>query len=156
MKSFLVLTILLSSALAGPAVACFGPKLYLGVPEGTREAAVAAVAILYIQEKTGVETIQVSVPAGRGVAGVLEESLDMILAPSPVADLPTLLKVPGGPFLLSGRRPLDDLQFTTVAPALQNLDHLLTTEFIERLMALVEVGTPAAAARQLMMELRWI
>ncbi|WP_432822402.1 hypothetical protein [Trichloromonas sp.] len=157
MKSLLVLTGLLLLLLGDPAAACFGPKLYLGVPEGEREAAVAALASLYIKEKTGVETVQVAVLSDQGVAGVRAETLDMVLAAESPADLAMLLSVPGGPFLLSGRRPLDDLQFTTVSPALKKLGELLTAEFMDRLMARVAGGTPpAAAARQLMMEQRWI
>jgi hypothetical protein len=157
MKSFLVLLSLLLLLLGGPVVACFGPKLHLGVPDGERKAAVAALVCLYIKEKTGVETVQVPVSADQGVTGVREDALDMILAAEPDADLETLLAVPGGPFLLSGRRPLDDLQFTTVVLALKKLDERLTAGFMERLAAEIEAGTPpAAAVRQLMMEQRWI
>ncbi len=156
MKSFFVLTCLLL-LFVGQAVACFGPKLYLGVPEGEREAAIAALTCLYIKEKTGVETVQVPVSADQAVTGVYGETLDMILVAEPEADLTVLLTVPGGPLLLSGRRPLDALQFTTVVPALKKLGNLLTAEFMDRLMTLVEAGTPpVAASRQLMMEQRWI
>jgi hypothetical protein len=156
-KPILVLSIFLSLVFGGPADACFGPKLYLGVPEGNREAAVAALASLYIKEKTGVETVLVAVTADQGVTGVRGETLDMALAAAPAANTTTLLRVPGGPLLLSGRRPLEALQFTTVVPALNKLNDLLTADFISRLLALVETGAPvAAAARQLLMELRWI
>ncbi len=157
MKSIFSLVCFLLLLHCGPAGACFGPKLHLGVTQGEREAAVAALACLYIKEKTGIETVQVVVPTHQGEGAVRAETVDMALADKPSADLAILLTIPGGLYLLSGRRPLDDLQFTTVVPALNKLDHLLTADFMDRLMALIEAGTPpAAAARQLMMELRWI
>jgi hypothetical protein len=157
MKWLPVLISLWLGLLAGPAGACFGPKLYLGVPEGAREQVLAELVVLYVKEKTGIETIQVTVAAGAGSTEVRAERLDLTLAATGDPKLATLLKMPGGLVLLSGRRPLDDLRFTTVAPALKKLENLLTEDFMNRLLADLAAGTPpAAAARQRMMEQRWI
>lgn len=157
MRSFPVLILLMLLLPAGSAVACFGPKLYLGIPEGPRDTAIAAVVCLYIKEKTGVETVQVTLGSDGDLAGLRQDNLDMMLTAAPAAEFATLLQLPDGAVLLGGRRLLDDLQFTTVLPALNRLGQLLDIGFIERLMALVRNGVPeTAAARQLMMELRWI
>jgi hypothetical protein len=75
----------------------------------------------------------------------------------PVNGAETLLAVPGYPLLVSGARPLTDLQFTTVVPALRKLATLLTPADLQGLAARVAAGEkPLAAARRLFKERRWL
>ena len=68
-----------------------------------------------------------------------------------------MLSVPEFPALVSGQRPLEELQFTTVAPAVRKLSGLLTKDDVTSLVKQVEAGESAmAAVRCLLMERRWI
>ena len=67
------------------------------------------------------------------------------------------LVLPGYPLLLGGSRPFNDLQFTTVVPALRKLAALLTPADLQLLEARVAAGDkPLAAARRLFKERRWL
>ena len=91
------------------------------------------------------------------VAELRAERIDMAFAAAPVAGAETLLAIPGYPLLVSGTRPLTDLQFTTVVPALRKLAALLTANDLLALEARVAAGDkPLAAARRLCMERRWL
>lgn len=150
--------LLLVALTALPAMACFGPKLYLGVTADPRQELLFAVASLYVAEKTGVESERVELAAGSDPAAELRaERIDMAFAAAPVAGAETLLAIPGYPLLVSGNRPLADLQFTTVAPALRKLATLLTPADLLALEARVATGEkPLAAVRRLFKERRWI
>jgi len=153
------LTLLLVLVLAVlPALACFGPKLYLSVAAEPRQELLFAVVSLYVQEKTGVESEAVELAAGVDPAAELRvERVDMVFVAAPVDDAETLLAVAGYPLLVAGPRPLTDLQFTTVAPALRKLATLLTTADLQTLESRVAAGeTPLAAVRKLFKERRWI
>mgnify|MGYP001061001283 CR=1 FL=1 len=141
-----------------PAVACFGPKLYLGVAADPRQELMFAVVTLYIKEKTGVESERVTLSPGTDpVTELKAERIDMTFAAAPVAGAETLLAVPGYPLLVSGSRPLTDLQFTTVAPALRKLATQLTPADLNLLETRVAAGEkPLAAVRSLFRERRWI
>jgi len=153
------LTFLLTLVLSVlPAVACFGPKLYLGVTADPRQELLFAVVNLYVQEKTGVESEAVVLVAGIDPAAELRaERVDMAFVTAPVSGAETLFVVAGYPLLVAGDRPLTDLQFTTVAPALRKLATLLTAADLHTLESRVAAGeTPLAAARKLFKERRWI
>lgn len=157
LKSFLA-AIALTVLAVTPASACFGPKLYVGVAADPRQELLFAVVSLYVVEKTGVESERVLLASdddpGRALAA---EKVDLAFAPSPVAGAETLLAIPGYPQLASGARPLTDLQFTTVVPAVRKLATLLTPRDLTELEAQVAAGDkPLAAARKLFMERRWL
>lgn len=153
------LTLLLALILSAlPAAACFGPKLYLGVTADPRQDLLFAVVSLYVQEKTGVESESVALAAGVDPLEELRaERVDMAFAAAPVSGAETLLAIAGYPLLVTGPRPLTDLQFTTVAPALRKLAALLTPADLQALEGRVAAGeTPLAAVRRLFKERRWI
>lgn len=157
LKSILT-AIALTVLIVTPAAACFGPKLYVGVAADSRQELLYAVVSLYVVEKTGVESERVPLTEaddpGRALAA---EKVDMAFAALPVAGAETLLAIAGYPQLASGARPLTDLQFTTVAPALRKLATLLTPRDLAELEARVAAGDkPLAAARRLLKERRWI
>ncbi|WP_305045687.1 hypothetical protein [Geoalkalibacter sp.] len=137
--------------------ACFGPKLYIGLGDAAEQRAFYAVVALYIKEKTGVETVAVPLEGADPLHFLREKRVDMAFAPDLAEEFTPLVTAAGVPYLLSGRRPLEELQFTTVAPALQRLDRLLTPELFQALAAEVAAGAPpAAAARAFLMRQRWI
>lgn len=145
-------------AWASPAIACFGPKLYIGVATDARQELLYAAAALYVQEKTGVESELVRLAAGdEPMAALRGERVDLVFTATAPAGMESLLAVPGYPVLVSGPRPLTDLQFTTVLPALRKLAGLLTSREMFELESRVAAGeTPTAASRRLFMEKRWL
>jgi hypothetical protein len=150
--------LLLLALTAFPAAACYGPKLYFGVAVDPRQELLFAVATLYVKEKTGVESEQVVLgPEADPGAELRGERVDMVFAAAPINGAETLLAVAGYPLLVSGERPLTDLQFTTVVPALRKLATLLTPADLQALEARVAGGDkPLAAVRRLFKERRWI
>jgi hypothetical protein len=157
MKRILPLAILLLLLGVESAVPCFGPKLFLGVPDDNRGRVLAELTILYVKEKTGVETVRVAVAGDAGITGVRGATLDLALSATAAEDLTLLLAAPGGPFLLSGPRVLTDLQFSTVPVALKKLGALLNEDFFAGLVAEVEEGAePAAAVGRALRGKRWI
>lgn len=157
MRPSLFLTLLLLLVTAFPAAACFGPKLYLGTSSGPQSAVLFEVVALYVKEKTGVETVRVDLADEAPLAALRAEKADLVLADGATPAEATLLALDGLPRLVAGRRVLEDLQFTTVAPALRRLARLLTAADVAGVLSAVEGGTPpAAAARRLLMAKGWL
>jgi len=152
-----VFCLVLMTLLVLPAQACFGPKLYLGLPATTRGAVLAELAALYVKEKTGVESILVPLEDHDPVAEVLAGRLDLVVVAVADQRLPDLFAVVDVPALLSGPRPIEELQFTTVGPALHKLAGLLDATTFAALVDDVEAGEPPKArVRRLLMERGWI
>ena len=127
-----------------PAWACFGPKLYIGVEPGVAGELNFALVSLYIKEKTGVEAVRVAMTAKGAVAAVAAaEQVD--LATAPAASAGGLLTLPDGTILFAGKRVRDDLQFTTVLPALTKLQRVLAQADGVALLARVRAGEGAVA-----------
>lgn len=126
-----------------PAWACFGPKLYIGVEPGVAGDLNFALVSLYIKEKTGVEAVRVAMAGKDAVAAVVAaEHVDLATAP---ATNDGLLTLPDGTILLGGKRVRDDLQFTTVLPALSKLQRVLAQADGAALLARVRAGEGAVA-----------
>lgn len=150
-------SVLLIALVCSPVQACFGPKLFVGVGTGAQDEALFAVITLYVQEKTGVESTRVVLEKGQDpltllagkkvdLAFVLLDSLDN-----------TAFQIAGLPLLATGKRPLEELQFTTVLPAISKLNQLLQREDVDFLIKQIESGDSAmSAARKFLMERRWI
>ena len=159
-RALTALAVVITLLVAGgpPAAACFGPKLYVGTGPDPRQELLFALVSLYVAEKTGVESEKVSLAAGELPAAALAgERVDLVFADGTLPQGTTLLVVSGYPLLVSGTRPLTDLQFTTVVPALRKLQTLLTPADLAALEARVAGGEkPLAAARHLLMERRWL
>ncbi|BCR05346.1 hypothetical protein DESUT3_24150 [Desulfuromonas versatilis] len=157
MRQSLLLLLVSLLAFALPAEACFGPKLYLGTGTGARADVLYEVVSLYVKEKTGTESVRVELNGKQPLVELRAERVDMVFWDGDTVAEPALLVVEGGPALISGKRPLQDLQFTTVAPALRKLARLLRGEQVAELAARVEAGAPpAAAARRFLMDQGWI
>lgn len=155
MRKLIALLTLLAFIPAG-ASACFGPKLYLGAGADAKADVLFAVVSLYVKEKTGTETVRVSLEGKDPLREIREERVDLALTPAG-GGATVLLHVSGWPGLASGKRPLEDLQFTTVAPALRKLSSLLTPAHLDGILRQVKGGdSPAAAARRFLAAQRWI
>ena len=140
-RSTLLLLFLLGTA---PAWACFGPKLYIGVEPGMAGDLNFALVSLYIKEKTGVEAVRVEV-AGKDAVAAVAAAAQVDLATAPATSAGGLLTLPDGMILLVGKRVRDDLQFTTVLPALTKLQRLLIQADGAALLARVRAGEGAGA-----------
>lgn len=143
---------------AVPVQACFGPKLYIGSPATPQGDLLFELVALYVKEKTGTESLRVVVQPGDDPLALLRgEKTDLAFASEATGPEPALLAVAGLPLLVAGKRPLEDLQFTTVAPALGKLNKLLLSKDLEPLVQQVAQGAaPAATARKFLMVKRWI
>lgn len=148
--------VLLLCMLALPVQACFGPKLFLGIPADSDGQVLTSLVAIYIKEKTGIDTERVDLESRDVRQEILTDKLDYGFVTENGA-LQTILHVEGLPLLVSGPRILNDLQFTTVAPALQRLQNILKPEHIAHIRQDVDNGSlPMAAARKFLMKQRWI
>jgi hypothetical protein len=158
-RGLLKLAALLTFLLLTPApsaLGCFGPKLYFGVSPGPEAEILYQLCALYVKEKTGTESVRVDVAAGEGLSLLGDDKLDLVLAEGGEKK-EDLLRLAALPALLAGKRPRDDLQFTTVLPALRKLAGLLRGEDVAALLSRVAAGeSPAAAARAFLTDLGWI
>jgi len=142
---------------AHSAQACFGPKLYVGVGSDTLDEVFYELVSLYVREKTGVETVRVALKGKPPLAALRDEEVDLVPVETPAEGFDVLMSIGDLIHLLSGPRPLQDLQFSTVAPALRKLGSLLTAEQLGGLRDRVEQGEPPAAqARRFLMTQGWI
>ena len=141
-----------------PAHACFGPKLFVGVGQEAQEEVLFALVTLYVQEKTGVESNRVDVAkTQRPVDLITDDKVDLVFIAANEAASDVVFQIPGRPSLATGPRPMEDLQFTTVLPAIRKLNRLLTGADVDSLVSQVEAGESAmAAARKFLMKNRWI
>lgn len=157
MRRLLPLLLLLLLLVPQGGEACFGPKLYLGI--GSDEGAqrlLAEVVSLYVKEKTGTEMVLTPLAGLAPLEALQQEKVDLALSfaksDEAVLTLPELEL-----HLLSGERPRNDLQFTTVLPALAKLAQQLPTVDLTPFVAAVTAGEPAAGvARRLLRGQRWI
>lgn len=127
-----------------PTWACFGPKLYIGVQPGGAGDLNFALVSLYIKEKTGVEAVRVEI-AGKDAAAAVAAAEQVDLATAPATSAGGLLALPDKTILLAGKRVRDDLQFTTVLPALTKLQRVLAQADGAALLARVRAGEGAMA-----------
>lgn len=140
-KLFLVLFLV---AVAMPAWACFGPKLYIGVQNGIEGELRFALVSLYIKEKTGVEAVQVDLAGRNPQSEVVAEKVDLAFSPT-VGEESSVLRLTDSSVLLAGKRVREDLQFTTVLPALAKLQKVIEGADWPMLLARVQAGEGALA-----------
>lgn len=149
-------------ALAGllpgrPATACFGPKLHVGIARGVPARVLAEVVILYVKEKTGIESKRLELGSEAGDAAIAADRIDLAVAPAKVGQPGLVLALTPAAAVIAGPRPREDLQFTTVMPALEKLAGLFGAADLQALVTAVRDGrTPAAAAREFLQQRRWI
>lgn len=155
LKILLISMLVLS--LPQPAAACFGPKLFLGVPDDVPGRVLTSVVAIYVKEKTGIETERVELAGKDVITEILDEKIDYGFSAVASAKVNVLVSVDGMPSLVSGPRIGEDLQFTTVLPALRRLEKLLRPQHVDEMARRVEQGAlPMTAAREFLMQQRWI
>ena len=156
--TFLVGIVLLVVLVSPPAQACFGPKLFVGAGSTPQQELLYALVTLYVQEKTGVESTRVEVGVSQNPLDLLSaEKVDLVFVPVNESVNETVFQLSGLPPLVAGPRPVNDLQFTTVLPAVAKLNRLLTRADVELLGSQVEAGKSAlSVARKFLMKNRWI
>lgn len=149
--------LLTALVVAAPAAACFGPKLYIGTGAGPEQDFLYALVALYIKEKTGVETVRVPLAGSDPVGEIAAERVDLAFV-APTDERGSAVLAPAGfSRLLAGARVRDDLQFTTVLPALRKLAGLLTPAELSQQIAMVsQGGAPAATARHFLFAQGWL
>ena len=87
----------------------------------------------------------------------MNDKADMVLLRTPEPPENTVFVISGYPVLASGNRPYEDLQFSTVLPAVRKLNRLLAAEDVESLVEKVRAGESAmSATRTFFMDRRWI
>ncbi len=150
--------VLLAVLISSPLQACFGPKLFVGAGSTVQQEVLYALVTLYVQEKTGVESNRVEVGVSPGPLELLsEEKVDLVFVSVNESASDPVFQVAALPLLLSGPRPVHDLQFTTVLPAIAKLNRLLSSADVELLIEHVEAGQSAlSVARKFLMKNRWI
>ena len=140
-----------------PAVACFGPKLFVATDGGARQQLLSAVVTIFLKEKTGIESNLVTIPPGGGQQALQEDRVDLVFSPDEIVGATLVFKVEALSSLFSGPRPLEELQFSLVVPALKKLQGLLQPEQVRRLIGRVESGAPPlATARRFLQKQGWI
>ncbi len=151
-------SLLLVLLVSAPVQACFGPKLFVGAGPEIREEALFALLTLYVQEKTGVESIRVEIAKNqRPLDLITSKKVDLVFISTKEASGEVVFQLADMPLLVTGPRPLDDLQFTTVLPAIKKLNRLLEKVDVEFLVSQIKAGKSAmSVARRFLMENRWI
>lgn len=154
----LVGIVLLAVLVSTPAQACFGPKLFVGAGSTSQQELLYALVTLYVQEKTGVESTHVEVGVSQNPLDLLSaDKVDLVFVPVNESVDETIFQISDLPPLVAGPRPVNDLQFTTVLPAVAKLNRLLTTSDVEQLLRHVDAGKSAmSVARKFLMKNRWI
>lgn len=139
--------LLLTSIFLGltlPTLACFGPKLYTGVGVGAENELRFALVSLYLKEKTGVELERVELAAREPATEIAGGHFDLAFATTGDVSV-AALRLPDGALLLAGKRVRDDLQFTTVLPALTKLQGVVASAEWPGLVQRVRAGEGALA-----------
>jgi len=156
--TFLVGIVLLAVLVSITAQACFGPKLFVGAGSTPQQELLYALVTLYVQETTGVESTRVDVGVSQNPLDLLSaDKVDLVFVPLSMSVNETVFQLSDLPPLVAGSRPVNDLQFTTVLPAVAKLNRLLTSADVELLVRQVEAGKSAmSVARKFLMRNRWI
>ena len=152
---FLVPALLL--CFAGDVHACFGPKLFVAAGQSPEEQILYALVTLYVEEKTGVESNRVDVGTENPLNLIRDDKADLVFAGSAEQGENVVFLLEGLPVLVTGKRPVEDLQFTTVLLALEKLQKAVSRDEVISLIAEVEKGASAmAVVRKFFMQNRLI
>jgi len=144
--------------LVQPVGACFGPQIFIGTAAGLEGEMRYHLIAIYLHEKTGIDSTRVMLKPGQSaLEAIAAEEIDLGFDLPQKTDIPVLLQLENGPNLYTGRRPLKDLQFSTLGRALEKLNQRLRGEHLDQLRRDMAAGVlPATAVRQLMQQQGWI
>ncbi|WP_020676110.1 hypothetical protein [Geopsychrobacter electrodiphilus] len=149
----LLLTLMSSSGLA-----CFGPKLFIGVAAGQEGEMRFYLVSIYLHEKTGIDSTLIELKSGQtGAEALAAKEIDLGFSSQPGVQATPVLHLGGQLYLYSGERPLNDLQFSTVGRTLVKLQQRLDTGGLESIRQKIQTGTlPAVAVRDFLLKNGWI
>lgn len=143
--------------LAVPALGCFGPKLYLGVGDDATGQVLASFIAIYVKETTGTDVERILLEGRDPLIEIAAEKIDFSFVEGNAQGGVVLMQIDDLPTLLCGPRIDNNLQFTTVRPALAHLEAKLTKAEVMVLSAKVEAGAMAMdIVRKFLIERRWI
>lgn len=144
--------------LASSVNACFGPKVFIGVPAGLEGEMRYHLIAIYLHEKTGIDSTQIVLKPGQSALDAIASAdIDLGFDQALNADIPVLMTLADGQRLYSGPRPLNDLQFSTLGRALKKLDQILNAAHLAQLHADLKRGVlPATAVRALFDQQGWL
>jgi hypothetical protein len=153
----LALALLLTLA-AATSLACFGPKLFIGVTPGLEGELRFHLIAIYLHEKTGIDSTLIELKPGQSAAAALAaDEIDFGFGgPDSLGGAP-VLNLGEGLWLYSGPRPLNDLQFSTVGRTLAKLQQRLGPDSLKVMREAVSAGVlPAVAVRDYLHKNGWI
>ncbi len=152
-----ILSILLLLLVAVPVLACFGPKLYLGIDADATGQVMASFVAIYVKETTGTDVVRIPLDGLDPATEISEEKIDFSFTDKPGPETVLLMSIDGLPTLISGPRIDRDIQFTTVRPTLVRLEAKLTAVDVAVLTEKVVAGELAMdVVRQFLIDRRWI
>ena len=151
------ISILLLLLAAVPALACFGPKLYLGVSDDATGQVMASFVAIYVKETTGTEVVRVPLQGLDPATEISNEKIDFSFTNRLSQEAVLLMNIEGLAPLITGPRIDNDLQFTTVRPTLVKLEAKLTAADVAVLTEKVVDGELAMdVVRHFLIDRRWI
>ncbi len=138
--------------------ACFGPKLFIGVGPGLEGEMRYHLVAIYLHEKTGIDSTMITLKTGQtAIAAISAEEIDLGFSTVESSEATHVLKLEEGLNLYSGKRPFNDLQFSTAARAFAKLQKKLASNNLAEIRLSISSGTlPATAVRNFMMQNGWI
>lgn len=152
-----IVSLLLALMSAVPVMACFGPKLYLGVGDDATGQVLSSFVAIYVKETTGTDVVRVPLQGLDPVTEIKEEKIDFSFTTQQHSEVTLLMTIEGLPPLITGPRIDNDLQFTTVRPSLAKLGARLTAADVTVLTEKVEAGELAMdVVRHFLIDRRWI
>lgn len=158
LKTGLLSLLLLVTLQASASMACFGPKLFIGLGPGLESEMRYHLVSIYLHEKTGIDCTSVELRAGQtALEAISLKEIDLGFAAVAPAESVALLELDDGLKLYSGERPLNDLQFSTVGRVFDKLQKRINQLSLEPVRQRIKAGgLPATVVRDFMMENGWI
>ncbi len=161
LKTALLCLVLLLALQVSIALACFGPKLFVGVGPGLEEEMRYHLVSIYLHEKTGIDSSQVELKQGQSaIEAIIAQEIDLGFAAASTTlatSAVSVLQLDDGLKLYSGERPLNDLQFSTVGRVFTRLQNRIDGSGLDPIRQGIKTGKlPATAVRDFMLENGWI
>lgn len=158
LKTGLLTAVLLLTLLMSAGLACFGPKLFIGVAPGPEGEMRYHLVSIYLHEKTGIDSVAVELKPGQtALDAIAANEIDLGFAAAAASETVAVLVLDDGLRLHSGERPLHDLQFSTVGRVFARLQKKLDAGSLAPVRRRIKDGTlPATAVRDFMLNNGWI
>jgi len=158
LKMSLLSLVLLLSLHVSAGMACFGPKLFIGLVPGLEGEMRYHLVSIYLHEKTGIDSTPVELKDNQtALDAIALQEIDLGFAVDTPTDRIAVLQLDDGLKLYSGERPLNNLQFSTVGRVFKKLQKRIDQTNLNAVRQRIRAGSlPATAIRDFMMEHGWI